>query len=67
MSLVNKCDRCGVVFDYANEFDQVFRSVDHYAAVIRSRYSFDKNVDLCFECTKALNKFMTECEEKKDG
>ena len=58
MAMVIKCDRCGAIFDY-NEF----KNVEHYTIAIIRPYDINSSLDLCPECTKALNKFANEFKE----
>lgn len=58
MAMVMKRDRCGAVYD-----PYEFKNVDHYTIAIIRPYDLNSTIDLCPECTKALNKFANEFKE----
>lgn len=55
MSLANKCDRCGKLYE---------RRVNNDAYKIKKILPYTEvDIDLCSECQEAFEKFMKSCEK----
>lgn len=56
MSLANKCDRCGKLYERRvnNDAYKIKKILVHYT---------EEDVDLCSECQEAFEKFMKSCEK----
>ena len=55
MSLANKCDRCGKLYERTkrNDEDKIKKLLPYSEA----------DIDLCSECQEAFEKFMKSCEK----
>ena len=65
-----KCDRCGKYFeaDHSYLFGKAgnYRVVEYYINSERSSNPFEKEVDLCDDCQKALRMFMNGRKENEE-
>ena len=58
MSLANKCDRCGKLYERTRRNDEYkIKKLLPYTEV---------DIDLCYECQEAFEKFMKSCEKEKE-
>lgn len=63
-----KCDRCGKFFEAEKGyyFGKVgdYKVAEYYIDTERSHYPFEREVDLCDDCQKALREFMKGGEKQ---
>ena len=67
MATINKCDRCGKIYERRNRLSDKFSIKKRKYSITREIPYYTEFIDLCDTCQEALEKFMETGIQKEES